>query len=343
MNTIDNFIPPVSVADLPADSFSVGPDILTEEVVRYLDNNPNAPGVMIVLQGKLFGVITRQKLFERLGHRYGIELFLRKPIRELMESMRTNARALDAQIRIEDAIQQAMARHEEDTYDPIVIEYEKDKFRLVDMKVMLIHQSRTVLNLSDVVGKLESIDRMIVLESDPGEIFQNILHVLRQSVPYHQGAILIRNGNQLEATQTVGYDHLDIKIPIQKNPILEALTTHRQPIQIEKTGLISTWESWQPLGLPAAWLGVPILREKELIGLLSMSRNVLRHFTQEEKLNCLAFSQRIQDVLLAPPQVAARESQRPVRVEWDGLGHPASRGKLYIVGYNSIPQMEHKE
>ena len=76
----DKFQAPVSITDLSGHEFSVTPNTNTEKVVEELENQPDLPGVMIVENGRLLGVITRLKLFERLGHRFGVELFLQKPI-----------------------------------------------------------------------------------------------------------------------------------------------------------------------------------------------------------------------------------------------------------------------
>jgi len=59
----DQFHLPVSISDLPGHNFSVAPNTPTEKVVSELENQPALPGVMIIENGKLLGIITRLKLF----------------------------------------------------------------------------------------------------------------------------------------------------------------------------------------------------------------------------------------------------------------------------------------
>jgi len=148
----DEFQIPVCIADLPAHDFQVSPETLTEQVVAELENSPDLPGVLIVKNRKLVGFLTRLKLFERLGHRYGVELFMRKPIMELNGVMQTQVEVLPGNLRIDEAVRRALKRPPLDIYDPVVMELRNRMFRILDMNVLVLAQSRTVTNLSNVVG-----------------------------------------------------------------------------------------------------------------------------------------------------------------------------------------------
>src|SRR5690242_948686 len=78
---------PVCIGDLPMSSYSVSARTLTEAVTARMQDDNMIPGVLIMENQKLSGVIPRHKMFERLGKRYGIELFLRKPIGELEKEL----------------------------------------------------------------------------------------------------------------------------------------------------------------------------------------------------------------------------------------------------------------
>jgi hypothetical protein len=74
---------PVCVDDLPQHDFQVSLDSLTEAITERLEAHPELPGVLLFENDKLHGILPRKQIFERLGHRYGVELFLHKPISEL--------------------------------------------------------------------------------------------------------------------------------------------------------------------------------------------------------------------------------------------------------------------
>ena len=50
-----------------------------------MDQNKSVPGLCIVEQNRLVGVITRNQLHFRISGPYGYSLYSKKPIKEIME------------------------------------------------------------------------------------------------------------------------------------------------------------------------------------------------------------------------------------------------------------------
>ncbi len=295
----EEFQIPVCIADLPAHDFQVSLETLTEDVVAVLEDTPDLPGVLIVNNRKLVGFITRLKLFERLGHRYGIELFMRKPIRELNNIMRTQVEPLSGNMRVEEAVQRALNRPPLDIYDPVVVEVSNGLYRILDMNVLVLAQSRTVINLSNVFGKLERLDALVLQKQDKTEIAGRILRLLGQVVPYHQAQVLIKQSETIQLVASYGWQAthpLDLS-SIQTNPIYQMMRKHRQAIYLPDTSHVPAWKGMDVLGQPASWLGVPLLDgEGDFFGFLSLGRNVDSPFTSNEKQTCEAFAQRMANV-----------------------------------------------
>ncbi|GAB4486545.1 MAG: hypothetical protein Fur0016_13580 [Anaerolineales bacterium] len=295
----EEFQIPVCIADLPAHDFQVSLETLTEDVVAVLEDTPDLPGVLIVNNRKLVGFITRLKLFERLGHRYGIELFMRKPIRELNNIMRTQVEPLSGNMRVEEAVQRALNRPPLDIYDPVVVEVSNSLYRILDMNVLVLAQSRTVINLSNVFGKLERLDALVLQKQDKTEIAGRILRLLGQVVPYHQAQVLIKQSETIQLVASYGWQAthpLDLS-SIQTNPIYQMMRKHRQAIYLPDTSHVPAWKGMDVLGQPASWLGVPLLDgEGDFFGFLSLGRNVDSPFTSNEKQTCEAFAQRMANV-----------------------------------------------
>lgn len=318
----DDFQIPVCIADLPAHDFQVSPDTLTEDVVAVLENTSDLPGVLIVKHRKLAGFITRLKLFERLGHRYGVELFMRKPISELNRIMRTQVEPLPGNLRVDEAVQRALNRSPLDIYDPVVLEFKNQMYRILDMNVLVLAQSRTVTNLSNVVGKLGQIDALIYQDWDKAEVVARMLCLLGQVVPYHQAHVLVQDGRRLElvaaqgAPEDAGADWSNI----QSNPIYKMMLKHRQAIYLPDTSHVPAWQGLEALGQPAAWLGVPLLDVDgagDFLGFLSLGRNVDSPFLLDEKQTCQAFAQRMSRALPMKDKksVLRTQSEIPVNLE----------------------------
>ena len=290
----DIFQAPVSIADLPGHVFSVTPGTFTEKVVEELENRPDLPGVMIVENGQLFGIITRLKLFERLGHRFGVELFMQKPIIQLKDLVRGHTLPLQAHLRIDEAIQYALGRPPQDIYDPIVVQHDDGRMHLLDINVLLLAQSRVMASMSNIVGNLQQIDAMISTGRDRHETYEKILNLLCHVVPYHQAAILVVDESGLRFMASSGYrKHAERADSILKSAIYQVMVKHRQSVYVPAAHQGPAWEGLECLGLPIAWLGVPFLKNEHSLGLLSISRNVERPYSAEERETAQAFAQRI--------------------------------------------------
>lgn len=291
----DEYQIPVCIADLPAHDFQVTPETLTETVVAVLEENPELSGVLIVESRQLRGFLTRLKLFERLGHRYGIELFMRKPIANLAAAMQSQATLLPGNLRVDEAVRRALARPLRDMYDPVVVQLPNGMYRILDVTVLVLAQSRTIANLSNVVGKLGQLDALIYQQGDENDVIQRMLRLLGQVVPYHQAHVFVRQNDQLALTawQGDGNDTIDTA-SIQLNAIYEMMVNHRQGISLPDTRRVPAWSGLESLGRPISWLGVPFLHEDgQFIGFLSVGRNIESPFTPDEKQTCQSFAQRI--------------------------------------------------
>jgi two-component system, NtrC family, sensor kinase len=115
---------PVCIGDLPMSDYTVSRNTLAETVASHMQNDNLIPGALILEGKKLSGLIPRHKMFERLGKRYGVELFLRKPIGELERELGADVFTLKSHLSINIAVKLALSRSESNIYDPIVVEHE---------------------------------------------------------------------------------------------------------------------------------------------------------------------------------------------------------------------------
>lgn len=297
----------VSIADLPGHTFSVTPDTRIDKVVGELESQPSLPGVMIIENGQLLGLITRLKLFERLGHCLSVDLLLEKPVIQLRSLIRTHAQPMPGYFRIDEAMQYALNRPGPDVYDPIVILRDDGTMQLLDINSLLLAQSRAMASLSSVAENLADIDRLIDSGSNRFEIFNQALEFLRQAVPYHQAGILAIDEAGMAFVAHSGYS----LPPNRADEILTSATyaliiKHHQAIYISNASNFLGWSGMEILGTPVAWLGVPLLlANNQALGLLSISRNVERAFSSDERKTALAYAQRITELLKIEQQDAS--------------------------------------
>mgnify|MGYP000147394254 CR=1 FL=1 len=302
---------PVCIADLPAYDFQVDPETLTETVVTALENHPELPGVLIVRNQRLLGFMTRLKLFERLAHRYGVELFLRKPISELNEIAGTQAAPFPGHLRVDEAVQRALQRPATEIYDPVIVEYKPNFFRILDINVLVLAQSRIVTNLSNVVGKLQQLDNLIHQDWEKDDILLRMLRLLGQVVPYHQGLVLLEQGRQMRLAASLGGEgcHQVDYNSLRANSIYKMLVKHRQPLYLPDTSRVPAWQELGVLGAPVCWLGIPLLHDEHPLGLLSLGRNIKSPYTVDERDTATAFAQRMVKVLIRQEKKKIQEPE----------------------------------
>jgi two-component system sensor histidine kinase/response regulator len=151
---LDNLTLDSKLADLPTHDFKVSLTTLGEVVAKEFQKHPERPGVMITDKGQLVGMISRTLFYEWLSRPYGLETFLRRPIKSLwrmiadaqkildVETLAEKYLLLNATCSIDKAVELALNRPAPIIYEPIVLEWIDGQHRLLDMQVLLLAQSK---------------------------------------------------------------------------------------------------------------------------------------------------------------------------------------------------------
>lgn len=273
---------PVCIGDLPLSNYAVSYSTRVEQVANYLQSNLLIPGVLVMHGTKLLGIISRHKMFERLGRRYGVELFLGKPISNLLLELKTEMFILKHQLHINAAAKLALSRSQEATYDPIIVEYENGSFSLLDMYVLLLSQSQLLSNLNGVISSMNNIEILLASESSNRNVLELILESLRLVVPYHEAEIIIQNQANYESLKT--NKHVTLMDDLWRaNEIYRSVFTMNQPFNIEDVKMAPAWKGVHAPTKTRAWMGVPLADQNGTVGLLSLSRFSVSPFTNNEK------------------------------------------------------------
>lgn len=282
-------IVPVCIGDLPMSDYLISEDTLTEEVAAYLDSNPLVPGAIILHDGRVKSIVPRHKMFERLGRRYGVELFLRRPILKLEQDLGTDAFVLKSHLSINMAVKLALSRVQTRIYDPIIVEFETGELRLLDMYVLLLSQSQLSQNLSGIITSLNNIEMM--LSSEQGRFsttLELILEGMESVVPTHNTHIILN----LEEDGSV-FAHPSIRYQerlAEHNSIFNSVISLNQPIVLEDVNLVPGWPSRDFPPKTRCWLGAPVISRSGPVGVLSLSRTAFSPFTSHEKETTLVFA-----------------------------------------------------
>ncbi len=175
-------------------------------VVNEFEKQADLPGVLILEDDHLLGMIPRRKCYEVLGRPYAHELFLNRPVMDFYRTIETPLLVLPASTSVEDAVKDALNRQHERLYDPIIVCHADGKIELLDMQVLLQCQSQ----------RLEYANRVIRSQVETGALLSNarrledaieiILNAAFDTVAYDQGLIVLHRNGRWELGFSRGKD-----------------------------------------------------------------------------------------------------------------------------------------
>lgn len=289
---------PVCIGDLPLSDYAVSQNTFTEEVTGHLQHHVSIPGVIILNDDRITGVIPRHKMFERLGQRYGVELFLRKPIGDLEKELGAGIFTLKSQLSINAAVKLALGRPGNSIYDPIIVEHEDGSLYLLDMYVLLLTQSQLSANLSGIISSLNNIEAILASETAGASTLNLILESMNLVVPFHHARIVIEKQEDL-GTLLITNEMVHLtEEPLRTNDIYRSILGMNQPLSLEDVRSVPAWKDKASPANTRSWIGIPLSNQFEVIGLIVLSRVTLSPFTMNEKELAQVFARYINTLLI---------------------------------------------
>jgi diguanylate cyclase (GGDEF)-like protein len=165
----------ITLAKLPYSDDTVSISSTLLETTFIFKQNPYLPGVIVLDGNNCAGMISREKCYETLGRPFGVELYLKHPLKNYMKDVSIKALILPEKTPIREAVNIALQRNSSELYDPIVISLSRKKeFRLVDMRTLLKAQSEILSDLVIEVEKLSILDPLTGLLNRRGFFSQAI-------------------------------------------------------------------------------------------------------------------------------------------------------------------------
>jgi len=151
-NWLSDLTPEATLNDLPSFDATASPEMQTAVLDQQFHAHPELPGVIIASSGRLWGLVSREVLLGHLSRPFGIELYLKRPIRLLLESEQQQPLVLPADCPVGEAAQQALTRPSERVYEPIIMR-DAVQFRLMDVHTLLIAQSQLLKLANETIQK----------------------------------------------------------------------------------------------------------------------------------------------------------------------------------------------
>ena len=169
--------PGMTLGELPASELGVPPSCTTGEILDLFDRNPEIPGVIVQDGSRLVGVLSRVKLMERLSQPFALELYRKRPIRVLHDTIDDAPDLFVSTEPIPAAAQKALMRPANRVYEPVVLHHPNGRYSLLELQKLLMAQSR-LLELAnlEVQRRQEIAEQANVSKS---QFLANMSHEIR--------------------------------------------------------------------------------------------------------------------------------------------------------------------
>ncbi|MEQ9666855.1 diguanylate cyclase [Coleofasciculus sp. G2-EDA-02] len=129
-----------TLQELPLYNFQFEASQPGEKVAHIFQQNPVLPGVILVERGRFMGILSRRRFLEQMSSPYGLELFLRRPLKSLYRFAQTEVLVLTGDTQIVTAARHCLERPPSLLYEPIAVELTTQTYRILDAYQLLVAQ-----------------------------------------------------------------------------------------------------------------------------------------------------------------------------------------------------------
>ncbi len=133
---------------------------------------------------------------------------------------------------------------------------------------------------------LHNVGRALTRTLNLSQVLSLILEQLHAVVPYDRGLVMLCEAEELKIVAARGFPEGHAaqgrRVPIRPGDVFDEIRQTRGPLTVPNVLQRTDWYFLDDL-LPAlSWIGVPLIHEDEILGMLSLTRETPTPYTEEE-------------------------------------------------------------
>ena len=171
------------------------------------------------------------------------------------------------------------------------------------LQLMADHIALAVQNMSlrhiekdrrRLMETLQHVGRSLSRSMDTQVAFNIILQQLANVIPYDRGSIMLQNEALLELVAARGFPGskraFRWRVPVRTGDVYDEIRRTQKPLILDDALRRADWFHLRDL-LPArSWVGIPLIHEDKVIGMLSLARETYAPFTEDEIIFATVFA-----------------------------------------------------
>lgn len=151
------------IGEIAKPGLSLSADTETQKAVQIFEQNKIVHSITIIKDKKAVGLIMRDKLYYRLGTKFGYSVYMDRPLELLMD---TNPMIVNYADPISEVSRQAMARKQDSVYDCIIVFLEGNYYGIVSIQALLDKVSQMQIEEAKQLNPLTDLPGNPVIEKE---------------------------------------------------------------------------------------------------------------------------------------------------------------------------------
>ena len=152
-----------SIEEIAIKDMTIDLDMKTSEVVKIFENNKELQSIVVTDNDKVAGLIMRDKLYFKLGSKYGYSVYMDRPIKLIMDKAPLIVKAKTPISEVSDL---AMNREISKIYDCIVVRKKDKYYGTVSIKDLLLQFSELQIEEAKQLNPLTNLPGNPVIERE---------------------------------------------------------------------------------------------------------------------------------------------------------------------------------